>query len=65
MENNAECYSELIQFRGDKSLLLVTRDAANDSKKALRILRDHCASKGNSRENHHPVHCADFFKEMI
>lgn len=49
MENNAECYAELIQFCGDKSLLLVMWDAADDSRKALRILRDHCASKGKPR----------------
>lgn len=49
LENNAECYAELIQFLGDKSLLLVTRDAANDSRKALRILLDHYASEGKPR----------------
>lgn len=31
LENNAECYAELCQFLGDKNLLLVMRDAANDT----------------------------------
>lgn len=49
LENNAECYAELIQFLGDKSLVLVMWDAAKDSRKALRMLLDHYASKGKPR----------------
>ncbi|XP_076741663.1 uncharacterized protein LOC143419316 [Maylandia zebra] len=48
-EKNAECYAELIQFLDDKSLSLVMRDAADDGRKALRILRDHYDSKGKPR----------------
>ena len=45
---NEECYAELIQFL-DKSLSLVTRDAADDGRKALRILREHYASQSRPR----------------
>ena len=46
---NEECYAELIQFLDDKSLSLVTRDAANDGRKALKILREHYASQNKLR----------------
>ena len=46
---NEECYAELIQFLGDKSLSLVMRDAADDGRKALKILREHYASQSNPR----------------
>ncbi len=36
---NEEAYAELIQYLDDKSLSLVMRDAADDGRKALRILR--------------------------
>ena len=42
-EKNAEAYAELIQFLDDKSLSLVMRDAADDGRKALQILREHYA----------------------
>ena len=42
---NEECYAELIQFLDDKSLSLVIRDAADDGRKALKILREHYASQ--------------------
>ena len=48
-ETNAECYAELIQFLDDKSLSLVMRDAADDGRKAVQILRDHHASQGKPR----------------
>ncbi|KAJ8346770.1 hypothetical protein SKAU_G00281710 [Synaphobranchus kaupii] len=48
-EKNAECYAELIQFLDDKSLSLVMREAADDGRKALKILRDHYASQGKPR----------------
>ena len=43
---NAEAYAELIQFLDDKSLSLVMREAADDGRAALRILRDYYAGKG-------------------
>uniref|UniRef100_A0A1A8MDX0 CCHC-type domain-containing protein n=4 Tax=Nothobranchius TaxID=28779 RepID=A0A1A8MDX0_9TELE len=49
LSKNAEAYAELIQFLDDKSLLLVMRDAADDGRKALAILRDHYAGKGKPR----------------
>ncbi|XP_061748966.1 uncharacterized protein LOC133547165 [Nerophis ophidion] len=48
-EKNAECFAELIQFLDDKSLSLVMRDAADDGRKALQILRRHYASDGKPR----------------
>ena len=38
--------AKLVQFLDDKSLSLVMRDAADDGKKALEILRQHYAGTG-------------------
>lgn len=46
---NAEAYAELIQFLDDKSLSLVMREAADDGRGALKILRDYYAGKGKPR----------------
>ena len=46
---NEKCYSELIQFLDDVSLSLVMREAADDGRKAFKILRTHYAGKGESR----------------
>ncbi|XP_030600151.1 uncharacterized protein LOC115790486 [Archocentrus centrarchus] len=46
---NADAYAELIQFLDDTSLSLVMREAADNGRKALRILRDFYARKGNPR----------------
>lgn len=48
-EKNAMAYAELIQFLDDKSLSLVMREAADDGRKALKILRDYYAGKGKPR----------------
>lgn len=48
-EKNEECYAELIQFLDDKSLSLVMREATDDGRKALKILRSHYASQGKPR----------------
>ena len=45
-EKNEEAFVELIQFLDDKSLSLVMRDALDDGREALRILRTHYAGKG-------------------
>ncbi len=47
--SNAEAYAELIQFLDDKSLSLVMREAADDGRAALKILRDYYAGKGKPR----------------
>ena len=47
--NNEERYVELIQFLDNKGLSLVMRDAANDSRRALKILWEHYASQSNPR----------------
>src|SRR6218665_329968 len=46
-EKNAEAFAELIQCLDDRSLSLVIRDARDNGKKALEILREHylCKSK--------------------
>ena len=46
---NEECYAELIQCLDDTSLSLVMRDATDDGRKALQILRDHYANQGKPR----------------
>ena len=46
---NEEAFAELIQFLDDKSLSLVMRDAKDDGKKALEILRQHYAGSGKPR----------------
>ena len=38
---NAEANAELIQFLDDRTLSLIMRDAADDGRKALKILRNH------------------------
>ena len=46
---NEETYAELIHFLDDKSLALVMRDARDDGRKALKILRAHYAGTGKPR----------------
>ncbi len=46
---NAEAFAELIQFLDDRSLSLVMRDAKDDGREALRILREHYLSKGKPK----------------
>lgn len=40
-EKLSECFAELVQYLDDRSLSLVIRDAKNDGRKALTILREH------------------------
>ena len=42
-------FAELIQFLDDRSLSLVTRDAYDDGRKALHILKEHYAGKDKPR----------------
>lgn len=48
-EKNEVAYAELIQVLDDRSLSLVMRDARDDRRKALEILREHYAGKGKPR----------------
>ncbi|KAG1961315.1 hypothetical protein F2P79_005481 [Pimephales promelas] len=48
---NAEAYAELIQFLDDRSLSLVMREAADDGRAALEILRGYYAGKGKPRDD--------------
>ena len=46
---NEEAFAGLIQFLDDKSLALVMRDAQDDGRKALKILRAHYTGTGKPR----------------
>ena len=48
-EKKAEAFAELIQCLDDRSLSLVIRDAKDDGKKALDILREHYLGKSKPR----------------
>lgn len=48
-KKNSEVYAELVQVLDDRSLSLIIRDAANDGRAALRILRQHYLPKGKPR----------------
>ena len=46
---NADCYAELIRLIDDKSLSLIRHEAADDGRKALKILREHYSGKSKPR----------------
>ena len=48
-DKNAEAFATLVQCLDDRSLSLIIRDARNDGRKALRILREHYLSQGKPR----------------
>lgn len=48
-DKNEEAFAQLIQFLDDKSLSLIMRDAPDDGRKALQILRQHFAGTGKPR----------------
>ena len=48
-EANARVFAELVQFLDDKSLQLIMRDAKDDGKGALRILREHYRGSSKPR----------------
>ena len=48
-DKNEEAFAELIQFLDEKSLSLIMRDARDNGKKALEILRAHYAGSGKPR----------------
>lgn len=48
-DKNAEAFAELIQCIDDRSLSLIMRDAKDDGKNALKILREHYLPKGKPR----------------
>lgn len=49
VNKNAEVYAELVQVLDDRSLSLIIRDARDDGRKAIRILRNHYLPKGKPR----------------
>ena len=48
-DKNAEVFAELVQCLDDRSLSLVIREAKDDGRKAIGILREHYLSKGKPR----------------
>ena len=48
-DKNAEVFAELVQCLDDRSLSLVIREANDDGRKAIGILREHYLSKGKPR----------------
>ena len=48
-DKNEDVYSELIQLIDEKSLSLIMRDAKNDGRKSMKLLREHYAGKGKPR----------------
>ena len=46
---NADVYAELIQLIDDRSLALIMRDAKENGKKALQILKEHYISQGKPK----------------
>ena len=49
VEKNATIFAKLIQYLDNKSLSLLIRDAQNNGRKALTILREHYLSKGKAK----------------
>lgn len=47
--DNEEAFAELIQLLDDKSLSLIMIEAADDGRKALKLLREHYPGKGKPR----------------
>ncbi|GFR75126.1 CCHC-type zinc finger, nucleic acid binding protein a [Elysia marginata] len=45
-KKNEEVFAELVQVLDDRSLSLIIRDARNDGRAALRILREHYQPRG-------------------
>ena len=48
-EKKASAFAEMVQCLDDRSLSLVIREAKNDGRKALRVLREHYQGKGKPR----------------
>ena len=46
---NAEMFAEIVQCLDDRSLTPVMRDAKDDGRKAIEILREHYVGKGKPR----------------
>ena len=46
---NADAFAELVQCLDDRSLVLVIREAKDDGRKALTVLREHYQGKGKPR----------------
>ena len=49
VDKREQAFAELVHFIDDRSLNLIMRDAKDDGRKALEILRSHYAGKGEQR----------------
>ena len=49
VEKREEAFAELVQLLDDRSLQLIIRDANDDGRKAMEILRHHYAGRGKQR----------------
>ena len=49
VDQNAEVYANLVQVLDDKSLNLIIRDAQNDGRKGLKILKEHYLGSSKPR----------------
>ena len=49
VDKNADVFTELVQCLDDRSLTLIIRDAKDDGKKTLKILREHYIGKSKPR----------------
>lgn len=45
-EKRARAFVELVQYLDDRNLFLVRREANNDGREALKVLREHYQGKG-------------------
>lgn len=48
-KKNADCYAELIRLIDDKSLSLIRHEAADNGRKALKIMKEHYSGKSKPR----------------
>ena len=48
-DDREKCFAQLVQFLDDRSLSLVMRDARDDGRKAMKILRQHYTGAGQPR----------------
>ena len=49
VDQREESFAQLVQFLDERSLSLIIRDAVDDGRKALAILREHYAGVGETR----------------
>ena len=63
VEKNVTVFAHLIQYLDDISLSIVIRDALDNGRKALTILREHYLSKRKA-ESYFPLYRANIFEKI-